>query len=241
MKPSLYQRLVVRYGGLELSHVTFGLVFSIVMVAGFLQLGQYDYATQSYDVVGNLVGAAMMLSGLFLGLLHISNGDRLVLESLKAEFGSEVPIPSWFQRRVLDFNASFGSSLSGGNTMGLLFFMPMGFGFLMVLAGDFASKILGGFGIAWGIIGLSLVLGNEHRVYVEEKEGKNRFDLYTQRALSLRQGQVQSQVEFAQHRSVDANQTSDKSGERVDFLTDEEATSRMAYLERMGGKFNDTR
>ena len=49
-------------------------------------------------------------------------------------------------------------------------FIPAGFGILMIMSGDAGSMF---FGALWGLVVVSLYLGNEHRVYLEEKKAEN--------------------------------------------------------------------
>jgi len=53
-----------------------------------------------------------------------------------------------------------------------LAFIPVAFGALMIMGGDFASKILGGFCCMSGLAVIAVHLNNEHQEYLKLKQEK---------------------------------------------------------------------
>ena len=80
---------------------------------------------------------------------------------------------SWFNRAISDYDDTFGKF--GHNTVLTIAFLPMSIGGLMVMGGDLASRICGGFCCLWGVAIISLMLGSQQRIYVEEKEAENKL------------------------------------------------------------------
>ena len=80
---------------------------------------------------------------------------------------------SWFDRAISDYDDSLGKF--GDNTVLTIAFLPMAMGGLMVMGGDLTSKICGGFCCLWGVAVIALMLGSQQRIYVEEKEAKNKL------------------------------------------------------------------
>ena len=80
---------------------------------------------------------------------------------------------SWFNRAISAYEDTLGKL--GYNTVLSIAFLPMAMGILMVMSGDFASKIWGGFCCLWGVAVIALMLGSEQRIYVEEKEAENKL------------------------------------------------------------------
>ena len=86
---------------------------------------------------------------------------------------------SWFNRAISIYEDTLGKV--GYNTALTIAFLPMAMGGLMVMGGDLASKILGGFCCLWGVTVIALTLGSEQRIYVEEKQAENKLKTEIQR------------------------------------------------------------
>ena len=80
---------------------------------------------------------------------------------------------SWFNRAISAYEDTLGKF--GYNTALTIAFLPMAMGGLMVMGGDLASKIWGGFCCLWGVAVIALMLGSEQRIYVEEKEAEKKL------------------------------------------------------------------
>ena len=80
---------------------------------------------------------------------------------------------SWFNRAISAYDDTLGKF--GYNIVLAIAFLPMAMGGLMVMGGDLASKIWGGFCCLWGVAVIALMLGSEQRIYVEEKEAENKL------------------------------------------------------------------
>ena len=80
---------------------------------------------------------------------------------------------SWFNRAISAYDDTLGKF--GYNTVLTIAFVPMAMGGLMVMGGDLASKIWGGFCCLWGVAVIALMLGSEQRIYVQEKEAENKL------------------------------------------------------------------
>ena len=76
---------------------------------------------------------------------------------------------SWWDRAV-DYYGRIGGDRWDTDIMLPIAFIPAGFGILMIMSGDAGSMF---FGALWGLVVVSLYLGNEHRVYLEEKKAEN--------------------------------------------------------------------
>ena len=90
---------------------------------------------------------------------------------------------SWFNRAINSYEDTLGKF--GYNTVLGIAFLPMGMGILMLMSGDLASKIWGGFCCLWGVAVIALMLGSEQRIYVEEKEAENKLKTQVQQMESL--------------------------------------------------------
>ena len=64
-------------------------------------------------------------------------------------------------------------------------FLPAGFGILMIMSGEADSIFFGALCCLWGLVLFSLHLGNEHRVYLEEKKAKNDLETKNQQMAYL--------------------------------------------------------
>ncbi len=80
---------------------------------------------------------------------------------------------SRIDRLIDDYENTFGGLTD--NTVLTIAFLPMAMGGLMVMGGDLASKICGGFCCLWGVYVIALMLGSEQRTYVKDKEAKNKL------------------------------------------------------------------
>ena len=188
--------------------------------------------TPLHNTLVNLGGFSLMLGSMFLVVVHISYRDHLVVDCVRSEFGLNTPIPSWFQRRVRDYNASFGSGNLSQSSM-WIFFAPMAMGALMLLGGDFHSKICGFFGVFWGVFGLVLILGNEHRVYLEDKKGQERYELFEHVATQFRTG-AKAYRHTSATATLGAGSTDTLLGQSQASPSGEgQEDERLAYLERM--------
>ena len=85
---------------------------------------------------------------------------------------------SWFNRAISAYDDTLGKF--GYNTVLAIAFLPMAMGGLMVMGGDLASKIWGGFCCLWGVAVIALMLGSEQRIYSEEMEAENKLKTQVQ-------------------------------------------------------------
>ena len=85
---------------------------------------------------------------------------------------------SWFNRAISAYDDTLGKF--GYNTVLAIAFLPMAMGGLMVMGGDLASRIWGGFCCLWGVAVIALMLGSEQRIYVQDKEAENKLKTQVQ-------------------------------------------------------------
>ena len=85
---------------------------------------------------------------------------------------------SWVNRAISAYDDTLGKF--GYNTVLAIAFLPMAMGGLMVMGGDLASKIWGGFCCLWGVAVIALMLGSEQRIYSEEMEAENKLKTQVQ-------------------------------------------------------------